>query len=156
MPLLRDFSQQRRTGSFTMKTGLPTTERKNPQHDAHGTSSGEPEDLLGTLLWLCSEGSEFVTGIVVPVDGGFSAYSGSVSCYMSVLHYVIICSELPAVLVAGSCQCSSLLRSLSRGRWQSHRPGACRLKSASGRFYLVRAALFALQHSTTPAEAVHL
>ncbi len=37
---------------------------------------GEPEDLLGTLLWLCSEGSEFVTGIVVPVDGGFSAYSG--------------------------------------------------------------------------------
>lgn len=37
---------------------------------------GEPEELLGTLLWLCSEGAEFVTGIVVPVDGGFSAYSG--------------------------------------------------------------------------------
>ena len=37
---------------------------------------GQPEELLGTLLWLCSEGSEFVTGIVVPVDGGFSAYSG--------------------------------------------------------------------------------
>lgn len=37
---------------------------------------GEPEELLGTLLWLCSEGSDFVTGIVVPVDGGFSAYSG--------------------------------------------------------------------------------
>ena len=37
---------------------------------------GEPEELLGTLLWLCSEGSKFVTGVVVPVDGGFSAYSG--------------------------------------------------------------------------------
>ncbi len=37
---------------------------------------GVPEDLLGTLLWLVSPASEFVTGIVVPVDGGFSAYSG--------------------------------------------------------------------------------
>ncbi len=37
---------------------------------------GEPEDLIGTTLWLCSEGSSFVTGIVVPIDGGFSAFSG--------------------------------------------------------------------------------
>ncbi len=37
---------------------------------------GEPEDLLGTVLWLLSPASEFVTGIVVPVDGGFSAFSG--------------------------------------------------------------------------------
>jgi len=37
---------------------------------------GEPEDLVGTLLWLCSDGSRFVTGIVVPVDGGFSSFSG--------------------------------------------------------------------------------
>ncbi len=37
---------------------------------------GSPEDLLGTLLWLLSPASAFVTGIVVPVDGGFSAYSG--------------------------------------------------------------------------------
>lgn len=37
---------------------------------------GEPEDLNGTLVWLCSEASAFVTGIVVPVDGGFSAFSG--------------------------------------------------------------------------------
>ncbi|SDZ60541.1 NAD(P)-dependent dehydrogenase, short-chain alcohol dehydrogenase family [Evansella caseinilytica] len=38
---------------------------------------GKPEDLLGTLLWLAdSEASGFVTGIVVPVDGGFMAYSG--------------------------------------------------------------------------------
>ncbi|MBE3567051.1 MAG: SDR family oxidoreductase [Thermogemmatispora sp.] len=37
---------------------------------------GQPEDLFGTLLWLLSPASAFVTGIVVPVDGGFSAYAG--------------------------------------------------------------------------------
>ena len=37
---------------------------------------GEPEDLLGTLLWLCSDSSAFITGIVIPIDGGFSSYSG--------------------------------------------------------------------------------
>jgi NAD(P)-dependent dehydrogenase (short-subunit alcohol dehydrogenase family) len=37
---------------------------------------GQPEDLLGTMLWLLSPASKFVTGIVVPVDGGFSAFSG--------------------------------------------------------------------------------
>lgn len=37
---------------------------------------GAPEDLIGAVLWLLSPASEFVTGIVVPVDGGFSAYSG--------------------------------------------------------------------------------
>jgi NAD(P)-dependent dehydrogenase (short-subunit alcohol dehydrogenase family) len=37
---------------------------------------GDPEDLLGTMLWLVTDASRFVTGIVVPVDGGFSAYSG--------------------------------------------------------------------------------
>src|SRR6266852_4716464 len=37
---------------------------------------GVPEDLIGTLLWLVSPASAFVTGVVVPVDGGFSAFSG--------------------------------------------------------------------------------
>ncbi|MBR6530502.1 MAG: SDR family oxidoreductase [Clostridia bacterium] len=38
---------------------------------------GTPDELIGTLLWLCDKNSSgFVTGIVVPVDGGFSAYSG--------------------------------------------------------------------------------
>jgi NAD(P)-dependent dehydrogenase (short-subunit alcohol dehydrogenase family) len=37
---------------------------------------GAPDDLLGTVLWLLSPASAFVTGIVVPVDGGFSAFSG--------------------------------------------------------------------------------
>jgi NAD(P)-dependent dehydrogenase (short-subunit alcohol dehydrogenase family) len=37
---------------------------------------GTPDDLLGTVLWLLSPASEHVTGIVVPIDGGFSAFSG--------------------------------------------------------------------------------
>jgi NAD(P)-dependent dehydrogenase (short-subunit alcohol dehydrogenase family) len=37
---------------------------------------GEPDDLLGAALWLLSPAAAFVTGIVVPVDGGFSAYGG--------------------------------------------------------------------------------
>ncbi len=38
---------------------------------------GNTEDLIGTLLWLSSiEASGFITGVVVPVDGGFAAYSG--------------------------------------------------------------------------------
>lgn len=37
---------------------------------------GNPEDLISTLFWLCDHKTKFVTGIVVPVDGGFSAYSG--------------------------------------------------------------------------------
>ncbi len=36
---------------------------------------GYPDDLLGTLVWLLSDASRFVTGTVIPVDGGFSVYS---------------------------------------------------------------------------------
>lgn len=37
---------------------------------------GEPADLLGAVLWLLSPASAFVAGVVLPVDGGFSAFSG--------------------------------------------------------------------------------
>lgn len=37
---------------------------------------GEPEELIGTLFYLISDVSKFVTGVIVPVDGGFNAYSG--------------------------------------------------------------------------------
>jgi len=37
---------------------------------------GEPKELIGTVMWLLSDAAKFVTGVVVPVDGGFSAFSG--------------------------------------------------------------------------------
>jgi len=37
---------------------------------------GDPEDLIGACVWLASDASKFVTGIIVPVDGGFNAFSG--------------------------------------------------------------------------------
>lgn len=37
---------------------------------------GVPEDLVSTTLYLCDEASSFVTGVVIPIDGGFAAYSG--------------------------------------------------------------------------------
>lgn len=36
---------------------------------------GQPDDLIGALIWLLSDASSFVTGVVVPIDGGFSSYS---------------------------------------------------------------------------------
>jgi NAD(P)-dependent dehydrogenase (short-subunit alcohol dehydrogenase family) len=37
---------------------------------------GAPDDLIGASIWLASDASSFVTGVVVPIDGGFSAFSG--------------------------------------------------------------------------------
>lgn len=37
---------------------------------------GKPEELVGTLVWLCSDASAFVTGVNVPVDGGFNVFCG--------------------------------------------------------------------------------
>ena len=37
---------------------------------------GQPDDLVGTAIWLASDAARFVTGVVIPVDGGFSAFGG--------------------------------------------------------------------------------
>jgi NAD(P)-dependent dehydrogenase (short-subunit alcohol dehydrogenase family) len=37
---------------------------------------GEPDELVGTIIWLASDASKFVTGTIVPIDGGFSIFSG--------------------------------------------------------------------------------
>ncbi|HHY83624.1 MAG TPA: SDR family oxidoreductase [Clostridiales bacterium] len=58
------------------KTGEPTSRAKQILGHTPMGRYGTPEDLLGTLVWLASDASAFVTGVVVPVDGGFSAYSG--------------------------------------------------------------------------------
>jgi len=58
------------------KTGAPTARGQSIISHTPMARYGTPEDLAGTTLWLCSDASRFVTGIVAPVDGGFSAFSG--------------------------------------------------------------------------------
>jgi len=61
--------QERETGELTAR---------GKQILAHTPMArfGVPEDLLGAVIWLLSPASAFVTGTVLPIDGGFSAYSG--------------------------------------------------------------------------------
>jgi NAD(P)-dependent dehydrogenase (short-subunit alcohol dehydrogenase family) len=58
------------------KTGDLTARGKSIIGHTPMARFGQPVDLLGAVLWLLSPASAFVTGIVVPVDGGFSAFSG--------------------------------------------------------------------------------
>ena len=57
-------------------TGELTARGKKILDHTPSARFGVPEDLLGGMLWLLSPASKFVTGIVLPIDGGFSAYSG--------------------------------------------------------------------------------
>ncbi len=69
-------TQQNRALLFDNE-GNPTARTKKILAATPMGRFGEPEELLGTLLWLCDEKSSgFVTGTIIPVDGGFSAYSG--------------------------------------------------------------------------------
>jgi NAD(P)-dependent dehydrogenase (short-subunit alcohol dehydrogenase family) len=58
------------------KTGEPTARGKLIIDNTPAGRYGTPEELVGTVVWLMSEASRFVTGIVVPIDGGFNAFSG--------------------------------------------------------------------------------
>ena len=56
--------------------GTPTPRAKRIIDRTPMARFGRPEELVGAVQWLCSDAAAFVTGIVVPVDGGFSAFSG--------------------------------------------------------------------------------
>lgn len=59
------------------KDGTPTERLNKIIANTPMRRLGDPQELVGTLIWLCDEKmSGFVTGITVPVDGGFMAYSG--------------------------------------------------------------------------------
>lgn len=69
-------TDQNRFLLFDEKTGELTPRGKRiVEHTPQG-KLGNPEDLISTILWLLSDHSSFITGITVPVDGGFSAYNG--------------------------------------------------------------------------------
>lgn len=55
--------------------GLTARGQKIMDHTPMGRF-GNPDDLTGAVMWLLSPASSFVTGVVIPIDGGFSAYSG--------------------------------------------------------------------------------
>lgn len=58
------------------KSGQPTERGKSILQHTPMARFGAPDDLTGTIHWLLSPAAAFVTGIVVPIDGGFSAFSG--------------------------------------------------------------------------------
>ena len=58
------------------KTGELTARGKSIIDHTPMGRFGEPEELIGTVIWLLSDAAKFVTGVVVPIDGGFSAFSG--------------------------------------------------------------------------------
>ena len=68
-------TNQNRT-SLTNEDGSLTERGKTIIHMTPFKRFGEPEELVGPALWLASDASKFVTGVTVPVDGGFSVFSG--------------------------------------------------------------------------------
>ena len=69
-------TQQNRFLLTDERTGELTSRGKTILDHTPMGRFGEPEELIGTVLWLLSDSSRFVHGIVVPIDGGFSAFSG--------------------------------------------------------------------------------
>lgn len=71
------FSTAQNAALLWQADGSPTERARKILTNTPMGRFGEPAELTGTLLWLIDNGcSGFVTGVVVPVDGGFSAYSG--------------------------------------------------------------------------------
>lgn len=69
-------TEQNRFLLIDKQTGAYTERGKSIIEHTPMGRFGVPEDLVGTLFWLLSPASRFVTGSVIPVDGGFSAFTG--------------------------------------------------------------------------------
>jgi NAD(P)-dependent dehydrogenase (short-subunit alcohol dehydrogenase family) len=71
------FSTQQNAALLWNSDGTPTARTNKILTNTPMGRFGEPDELLGTLLWLIdNKCSSFITGTVIPVDGGFSSYSG--------------------------------------------------------------------------------
>jgi NAD(P)-dependent dehydrogenase (short-subunit alcohol dehydrogenase family) len=68
-------TEQLRFLHFDRATGQPTERARQVIARTPMGRYGEPKDLLGAVIWLLSDSSSFVTGTVIPIDGGFSSYS---------------------------------------------------------------------------------
>ncbi len=69
-------TEQNRFLLFDEKTGDLTPRGKRIVDHTPQGKLGAPDDLISTIFWLLADESSFITGITVPVDGGFSAYNG--------------------------------------------------------------------------------
>jgi len=69
-------TDQNRFLLFDKETGKLTARGEKILSNTPFGRFGEPDELTGTLLYLISDLSKFVTGVVIPIDGGFNAYSG--------------------------------------------------------------------------------
>jgi NAD(P)-dependent dehydrogenase (short-subunit alcohol dehydrogenase family) len=69
-------TEQNRFLMTERETGAPTARAQAILAHTPMGRFGTPEDLLGATLWLISPAAAFVTGTVIPIDGGFSAFSG--------------------------------------------------------------------------------
>lgn len=69
-------TEQNRKLLIDENTGEPTERGRSIIAHTPMGRFGEPDDLIGATLWLLAPASAFVTGVVVPVDGGFSAFGG--------------------------------------------------------------------------------
>lgn len=69
-------TEQNRFLLFDEKSGDLTPRGKRIIDHTPQSKLGAPDDLISTIFWLLAEESSFITGITVPVDGGFSAYNG--------------------------------------------------------------------------------
>ena len=69
-------TEQNRFLLIDEKTGQPTARGKTIISHIPMGRYGDADELVGTVLWLLSDAAKYVTGIVVPIDGGFSAFSG--------------------------------------------------------------------------------
>lgn len=58
------------------KTGEETERGKKIKNNTPMNRYGSPEELIGAVIWLASDASSFVNGSIIPIDGGFAAYSG--------------------------------------------------------------------------------
>jgi NAD(P)-dependent dehydrogenase (short-subunit alcohol dehydrogenase family) len=70
------FLGEQNRGLLVQPDGNPTPRGRKVLDLTPAGRFGEPEELVSTLIWLCGPGATFVNGVVVPVDGGFSSFSG--------------------------------------------------------------------------------
>ena len=70
------FVTEQNRALLTTEDGGYTTRGATVIRKTPAARFGEPEELVGACIWLCSDASKFVTGTIIAVDGGFSAWSG--------------------------------------------------------------------------------